>query len=146
MIRIILAIALAACVTTQVSAQNLDVIKQRKEAFKSFLPHAKAGTAMIKGEADFDLDKAKAIFNAYAEIAKKLPELFPDDSKTGGETEALPVIWEKKDDFTARFASFAKDATDAANSIDDEFAFRDAWPKVMGNCGSCHKVYRVEKK
>ncbi len=127
-------------------AQNVDVIKKRQQLFKDYLPHSKAGAAMIKGEAEFDLAKAKAVFSNIAEISKQFPDLFPADSKEGAETRALPVIWEKTDDFKGRFLTLSKAASDAADSIDDEFAFRDAWPKVMGNCGGCHKVYRAEKK
>ena len=42
-----------------------------------------------------------------------MPALFPDDSKTGGDTAALPAIWENKSDFDARFAAFGKDAAAA---------------------------------
>ncbi|MEM7777884.1 MAG: cytochrome c [Pseudomonadota bacterium] len=131
---------------TTAFAQNTDVIKQRKEAFKSLIPHVKAGTAMMKGQAAFDLAKAKEIFSSYATIAKPLPDLFPEDSRTGEETRALPVIWEKKDDFNQRLVKFVNDATEASGSIDSEAAFKAAWPTVMGNCGACHKVYRAEKK
>jgi len=145
MIRTTLAVACAVCLSASASAQNIEVIKERQEGFSSFKPHVKAGTAMIRGQAEFDLAKAKGIFSAYAETAAKLPELFPDDSKTGAETEALPVIWEKKDDFVQRFETFAAEASTAAASITDEFDFRDAWGKVMGNCGACHKIYRKDK-
>ena len=131
---------------TGASAQNVDVIKERQAAFKSYLDHVKPGSAMMKGEAEFDLDKAKAIFNGYAEISKKFATLFPDDSKEGAETRALPAIWEKKDEFLGIFDKLATDASAAANSITDEASFKAAWPTVMGNCGTCHKAYRAEKK
>ena len=56
------------------------------------------------------------------------------------------MIWEKKADFTAGFDKFAKDADDASAAIKDEASFKTEWPKVMANCGGCHKVYRVPPK
>ena len=143
----LLAVATAcATVLGPASAQNLDVIKERKETFKTFLPHVKVGRAMVRGEADFDLDKAKASLAGIAEVAPKLKTMFPDDSKEGGETAALPAIWEKKDDFVGRFDKLAADATAASGSISDAESFKTAWGEVLGNCGACHKAYRVEKK
>ena len=63
----------------------------------------------------------------------------------GDETEALPVSWEKKGDFMTLLAKFESEAGAAAASIKDEASFKDAWPKVMGNCGTCHKAYRKPK-
>lgn len=131
---------------TAAMAQNAEVIKKRQEMFESFKPHVKAGTAMIKGQTAFDLAKAKEVFTKYAEISGKFGDLFPEDSKTGEKTRALPVIWEKKDDFMGRFKKLADDATKAAGSITDLASFKAAWPTVMGNCGGCHKIYRAEKE
>jgi cytochrome c556 len=39
--------------------------------------------------------------------------LFPDDSKTGGDTAALPLIWEKKSEFDAIFVKLGADSTAA---------------------------------
>ena len=78
--------------------------------------------------------------------AQKATGLFPDDSKTGGETTVLPVIWEKKAEFTAALAKFDTDAAAAATAIKDEATFKTEWPKVMANCGGCHKTYRVPPK
>ncbi len=76
-----------------VLAQNLGVIKERQGTM------GRAGDAtgvldkMIKGEQPFDLAKVQAALQTYVDVAKTMPTLFPDDSKTGGKTEALPLIW-----------------------------------------------------
>ncbi len=126
-------------------AQNLDTIKQRKELLKSMGKPTKAAGAMLKGEAPFDLAAVKAALKTYQEVAPKMPALFPDDSKTGGETEALPVIWEKKKDFEDRFAKLAADAKAADAAITDEASFKAKFPDVAGNCGGCHKIFREQK-
>ncbi|MEL6297687.1 MAG: cytochrome c [Pseudomonadota bacterium] len=142
---LIAAVGLATGITAAATAQNLDVIKERKAQFKQYLDFVKPGTAMVRGQAAFDLEKAKAFYAGIAENSTKFKGLFPDDSKTGGKTEALPVIWEKKDDFLGRFDKLASDASAAVESTTDEASFKGNWGKVLGNCGACHKVYRVEK-
>lgn len=126
-------------------AQNAAVIKERKEAFKAMGDAAKPTGAMLKGEADFDLAAIKNAIKVYQEKAAILPKLFPDDSKEGEKTEALPVIWENKADFEGRFAKLAEMAKAAETSITDADTFAAEWPKVMGNCGGCHKKYRKPK-
>jgi cytochrome c556 len=46
---------------------------------------AKLGSAMAKGEAPFEAAKAKAVFATFIDAANKMPKLFPENSKTGGE-------------------------------------------------------------
>ncbi|MDX2288381.1 MAG: cytochrome c [Hyphomicrobiaceae bacterium] len=126
-------------------AQNLDAIKARKEAFKAMGKVTKEPGQMLKSEIPFDLAKVTAALDAYIEASGKLPALFSDDAKTGGETEALPVIWEKKDEFVGRFAKLAEDAKAAKTAITDEFTFQETFPKVVGSCGGCHKIFREAK-
>jgi cytochrome c556 len=145
MLRIVSVAAILAVGATAVFAQSA-AIKDRKELFKQIGGAAKVGGPMMKGEVPFDLAKVQASLKVYSDNAKKLKDLFPDDSKTGGDTEALPIIWEKKADFMAGFDKFAKDATDAGAAIKDEASFKTEWPKVMANCGGCHKVYKVPPK
>jgi cytochrome c556 len=80
------------------------------------------------------------------EKAVILPKLFPDDSKQGGDTEALPEIWSNKADFEDRFRKLAEAARAAEGSITDEASFKAQWKDFMGNCGGCHKKYREDKK
>lgn len=147
MLRFVTAAAALAMITlTSASAQNLDAIKARQDTLKGMGKASEAPGAMMKGEAPFDLAKVKAALTVFQEGAAKLPELFPDNSKTGGETEALPVIWDKKQDFTDRYKKLAADAAAASTKITDEFSFQDEFPKVVGNCSACHKVYRKPKQ
>lgn len=126
-------------------AQNAAVIKERKANFKAMADAAKPTGAMLKGEADFDLAAVKNAIKVFQEKAPLQGKLFPDDSKEGEKTEALPVIWENKADFEERFQKLAEAAKAAETSITDEDTFQQEWPKVMGNCGSCHKKYRKPK-
>jgi len=127
------------------TAQNAEVIKERKANFKAMGDAAKPTGAMLKGEADFDIAAVKNAIKVYQEKAALQPKLFPDDSKEGEKTEALALIWDNKADFEERFVKLAEAAKAADASITDADTFAAEWPKVMGNCGSCHKKYRKPK-
>ena len=101
---------------------------------------------MAKGQAPFDLAKVKASLQALAEQSIKLKELWPEDSKVGGNTRALPAVWKDVKEFVAWFDGMAKDAKAAAAAIKDEASFKTEWPKVVDYCGSCHKDYRAPAK
>jgi len=100
---------------------------------------------MTKGETPFDLATAQASFKTYQNVASKMPALFPDNSKTGGETTAAPAIWENMNDVKARFAKFEADAKAAEGSVKDLDSLKAAVATVTRNCGGCHETYRVKK-
>ena len=126
-------------------AQNVDVIKERKANFKAMGDAVKPTGAMLKGEAEFDIAAVKNAIKVIQEKAPLQAKLFPDDSKEGEKTEALPVIWENKADFEERFVKLAEAAKTAEAAITDADTFQAEWPKVTGNCGNCHKKYRKPK-
>ncbi len=139
-------IVLASLFITGAVAQNVDIIKQRKELLSQMGKAAKEPGKMMKQEIPFDEAKVQAALDTIIANAAKLPELFPDDSKTGGKTEALPAIWENKEDVVQRYEKLVADAKAAKTAVSDEFDFMETWPKVAGNCGGCHKKYRVKKE
>jgi cytochrome c556 len=145
MIRIVLAVAAVALGVTAVVAQS-DPIAARKALMKANGDQAKIGGAMAKGEAPFDLAKMQVMFATFADAAAKMPALFPDNSKTGGDTAALPAIWENKADFDAKMAQFGKNADTAKTEIKDADGFKAKWGAfAKDNCGGCHEKYRAKK-
>src|SRR5262245_12472567 len=122
MIRSVLAIAALAIGVTAVVAQQ-DPIEARKALMKANGKEAGVGNKMAKGEEPFALEKAKQIFKTYEDTAAKAPNLFPDNSKTGGETAALPAIWENKADFNAKLTKFGTDAKAAEAQVKDLDSF-----------------------
>jgi cytochrome c556 len=99
----------------------------------------------LKGEAPFDLAAVQTALKTFAEAGKKGPSLFPENSKTGHDTAALPAVWTNKADFDAQFAKFAEAATAAQASIKDEASFKATFPGVVRGCGGCHETYRAKK-
>ena len=145
MIRTVFAVA-AIALGISIAVGQEDPITARKALMKANGDQAKIGAAMMKGEAPFDLDQAKKIFATWEDAAAKMPSLFPDNSRTGGDTAADPKIWESMDDFKARFAKFGVDAKGAVAKITDLDSFKAAFGNIGKNdCGGCHEKYRVKK-
>jgi cytochrome c556 len=145
MIRIVLAVAAVALGVTAVVAQS-DPIAARKALMKANGDQAKIAGAMVKGETPFDLAKVQVVFATFADAAVKMPALFPDNSMTGGDTAALPAIWENKADFDAKMAQFGKNAIAAKTEIKDADALKAKWGAfAKENCGGCHEKYRAKK-
>ena len=145
MIRTVFVIAAIALGVGAAVAQQ-DPIAARKALMKANGDQAKIGVAMIKGEAPFDIEKVHKLFATLQDAAAKMPSLFPDNSKEGGETAADPKIWANMDDFKARFAKFGTDAKDADAKVTDLDSFKAAFGNIGKNdCGSCHEQYRIKK-
>ncbi len=139
--RIVLAAAVAALGVTAVVAQS-DPIAARKALMKENGAQARVAREMIEGKQPFNLAAAKKVLATFEDAAKKMPALFPDNSKTGGDTAALPAIWEKKADFDAKFAKFGTDAKAAGDKVKDLDSLKAAMGEVGKNCGGCHNDYR----
>jgi cytochrome c556 len=143
MIRTALVLAGLGLGLTAVMAQS-NPIAERKDAMKAVGAATRDGAAIAKGEVAFDAAKAQAIFKTYADAAKKMPTLFPDSSKTGGETTAAAKIWEDQAGFKAAFVKFEADAA-AGATVANLDGFRTAFGAATKNCGTCHEVYRIKK-
>ncbi len=128
-----------------VAAAGDSPIVQRKAILKGFGDAAKPVAGMTKGETPFDLAIVQQALATYIDGVKKLPALFPDDSKTGDDTAALPKIWEEKAKFEGIYAKLGQDAAAASAAITDQATFKANIGKVLGNCKSCHDEYRAKK-
>lgn len=145
MIRLVFIAGLIGLGVTVALAQQ-DPIAARKALMKANGEAAKTGAAMMKGEAPFDLDKARKVFATFENAGEKAPALFPDASKTGGDTAADPKIWENMADFKARLEKLGVDAKAAGAQVTDLASFKAAFANIGKNdCGSCHQTYRVKK-
>ena len=144
MIRTILTLGVLAVGMASVMAQN-DPIATRKDMMKQ-VGRANAEVSKIsKGDAPFKLETVQAALKTIQDSSKAMPNLFPDNTKTGGDTAALPKVWETKADFNTRWEKMGKDAAAASAKIVDEASFKTAYSEVTGNCGGCHEGYRMKK-
>lgn len=134
--------------TMAVTAQTLTgeaAIAERKNIMKGVGQATRTASGMSKGDTPFDLAAAKKVFETYEQAAKRMPALFPDDSKTGGETSAAPKIWEDMAGFKAGFAKMEKEAADAGAKTTDLESFKVSFAEVSKNCGACHQTYRIQR-
>jgi cytochrome c556 len=141
MIRTVLGVAVLAFGTTALVAQT-DPIAARKALMKTNGDQNRIATEMLEGKRPFNLDEAKKVFVVFAETGEKAPALFPDNSKTGGDTAALPPVWENKADFNAKLAKFASESKAAGDATKDLDTFKVQITEVRKNCGGCHQTYR----
>lgn len=126
------------------NAQN-DPIAARQKILKSFGKATKPVAAMLKGQAPFDLAIVRTALQTYVAGAKKLPRLFPENSKTGEKTEALPRIWQEKPRFVGLYGRLGKDAAAAETAITDEASLKTNFHKILGDCKACHDDFRQKK-
>jgi len=141
MFRTVLGVVVLAFGATALVAQT-DPIAARKALMKTNGDQNRIATEMLEGKRPFNLDEAKKVFVVFAEAGEKAPALFPDNSKTGGDTAALPPIWENKADFNAKLAKFASESKAAGDATKDLDTFKVQITEVRKNCGGCHQTYR----
>jgi len=74
-----------------------------------------------------------------------LTVLFPEGSMVG-DTAALPVIWEKNDEFLAILKGAVANATamKTAAEAGDAAAYTTAIKAIGGACGQCHQTFRKQ--
>src|SRR5262249_6362662 len=103
MIRTALVVAMLGFGATALVAQS-DPIAARKTLMKANGDQSKIATDMLEAKQPFDLAAAKKVLATFAEAGDKAPTLFPDNSKTGGGTAAVPGVLGNKAGFTATVA------------------------------------------
>ena len=76
---------------------------------------------------------------------KRLLDLFPENSKTGFKTEALPSIWENKDKFNLLMTKASSNMIELTSAIDETDDVKATLGKYMwSSCKSCHSKFRAE--
>ena len=118
-----------------------EIIKGRKALFSKNYSTAKRVQALAsKGE----FDKAKSLMIEMSENYKTLIEYFPDNTKEGFKTEALPSIWENKKEFNDLMKKSSDDMIKLASLFEDADDVRDILTQMMwSNCKACHSKFRA---
>jgi len=133
-------LALAHEGATGVVKERMDLMERQKDDMKII-------GNMAKGKTPFDAAKAAEAARDIGLTAKKIPELFPEGSG-GGESEALPAIWEKWDRFTANAEDLGSAADPLVSALGDSENqdWKAAFRKVGEACKSCHEDFRAKKE
>ena len=122
-------------------AQSVEeIIKGRKAMFSENYQTAKKISILLKSN---KIEEAKPLMKKMSENYKKLLDYFPDNTKEGFKTEALPSIWENKDEFNALMQKASDDMIKLASAIDTAEYLRAAQKDLMwSNCSACHDRFR----
>ena len=122
------------------------VVMERMMAMKSMGDGMKELSQMVTGKTAFDAAKVTSIATSLKQHAAKIPEQFPKGSLQKP-TEALPVIWEKWDDFKGQannLATLAGELETAAAS--GKAASLVVFAKIGKSCSACHQDFRLKKE
>ena len=119
-----------------------EIIKERKALFsKNYSTAKRVQTFATKG----DFDKAKSLMLEMSQNYKSLIEYFPENTKEGFKTEALPAIWENKEEFNNLMNKSSNDMVELISIIENSDDIGSSLKKFMwGNCKSCHSKFRAE--
>ena len=119
-----------------------EIIKGRKAIFSKNYKTAKRVQSFSMNE---DFDKAKNLMIEMSKNYKALIKYFPENSKEGFKTEALPIIWEDKKNFNNLMNKASQDMIKLAEVIKDNEDTSGTLTKFMwSNCKACHNKYREE--
>ena len=125
---------------SEISAE--DAIKTRKALFSKNYNTAKRVQSL---SSNGEFDKAKELMIEMSKNYLDLLELFPENSKEGFKTEALPTIWENSDEFVTLMQKASYDMTELAKAIDTAEDLKAIQKKLMwSNCSACHNRFRAE--
>ena len=117
-----------------------DIIKGRKAIFSDNYKTAKRVNILVN---DLEFEEAKKFMKEMAENYETLLNYFPENTKEGFNTEALPSIWENKDEFNALMQKSADDMKQLAAVIEDADDLRGTMQQYMwSNCKACHSKFR----
>tara|TARA_A100000164_G_C21562733_1_gene610269 strand:- start:61 stop:510 length:450 start_codon:yes stop_codon:yes gene_type:complete len=117
-----------------------DIIKGRKAIFSNNAKLAKRVNILLR---DFEFEEAEPFILEMSKNYENLLNYFPENSKEGYGTEALPIIWEEKDAFNALMQKAADDMLQLAKVMEEADDIQATYKKLMwANCNACHSRYR----
>ena len=124
------------------AAQSVEeIIKGRKAMFSENYQNAKKISILLKSK---KIEEAKPLMKKISDNYKKLLGYFPENTKEGFKTGALPSIWENKDEFNTLMKKASDDMIKLAKAIDTAEDLRAAQKELMwSNCTACHSRFRA---
>ena len=119
-----------------------EIIKGRKAMFSENYQNAKKISILLKSK---KIEEAKPLMKKISNNYNKLLNYFPENTKEGFKTEALPTIWENSDEFVTLMQKASYDMIELAKAIDTAEDLRAVQKELMwSNCSACHNRFRAE--
>jgi len=139
---ITLTFSLSLSIPSQANQSVEEIIKGRKAMFSENYQNAKQISILLKQN---KINEAKPLMKKISDNYIKLLDYFPDNTKEGFKTEALPSIWENKDEFNALMQKASNDMIKLSKAIDTADELRAIQKELMwSNCSACHNRFRAE--
>ena len=139
---IILIFSLSSPIASYANQSVEEIIKGRKAMFSENYQNGKKISILLKSN---KIEEAKPLMKKMSDNYKKLLDYFPENTKEGFKTEALPSIWENKDEFNALMQKASDDMIKLAKAIDTAEDLRAVQKELMwSNCSACHNRFRAE--
>ena len=137
-----LIIIFSLCFPFTANAQTVEeIIKGRKAMFSENYQNAKKISILLKSK---KIEEAKPLMKKISDNYIKLLDYFPENTKEGFKTEALPTIWENKDEFNALMKKASDDMIKLAKAIETAEDLRAVQKELMwSNCTACHSRFRA---
>lgn len=127
-----------------------NIIKYRQAFMKANGAHITMIAAMVKDEVSWD-DELVRHANALHEQSQNLLRLFPEGTgkdDTEVKSAALPVIWERWDEFQQAAQALEQESAklvEVAESGDQTAIAQQLGALGKQGCGNCHETFREEQ-
>ena len=139
---IILIFSLTFSISSYANQSVEEIIKGRKAIFSENYQTAKKISILLKSK---KIEEAKPLMKKMSDNYKKLLDYFPENTKEGFKTEALPSIWENSDEFVTLMQKASFDMIQLTKVIDTAEDLRAIQKQLMwSNCSACHNKFRAE--
>ena len=139
---ITLTFSLSLSISSYANQSVEEIIKGRKAMFSENYQNGKKIAILLKSKKK---EEAKPLMKKISDNYKKLLDYFPENTKEGFKTEALPSIWENKDEFNALMQKASDDMIKFAKAVDTADDLSAIQKELMwNNCSACHKKFRMK--
>ncbi len=140
------AIAAAACLFLSPAFAQEPPQVVRQNLMKEIGRSVGAMGAIAKGEKPYDAAVVEQSLTTISTNIQAFPDQFPAGSEEGHETEALPAVWEKPEEFRAEAGELYDEAQALLASMPaDQAAVGAAMRRLGATCSDCHETFRVKK-
>lgn len=140
----IAACAACLCLSTALAQEEPQVVRQ--DLMKEIGRSVGALGAIAKGEKPYDAATVETSLKTISTNTQAFPDQFPAGSESGHETEALPAVWEKPEQFRAGAEKLHTEAQAVMASMPaDQEGVKAAMGRLGAVCSDCHETFRVKK-
>lgn len=131
--------------STIVSIAGQEDVKLRQNAMQQVRETVKVLFPMAKGKSEFDDFLVISMLEQMLDAATPYATYFPKEVEVDVHSEAAGTIWTDREGFELALNNFLTDievALKAEPATLEEF--KPLFSKVVSNCQTCHKVYRMK--